>query len=310
MEKEQRQAPITHSIAEFVIIHLIPLFAIWSGATLFDWILCAFLYFSRMFWITGGYHRYFSHKSYQTSRWFQFIIAFMAQTSMQKGALWWAAHHRVHHRTSDTPQDPHSMKIYGFIYSHFGWIVGPEYKATHFHLIQDYAKFPELRWLNKNHLVPPLTLLFLVFLIGGFVNDTPAVLTSMAWGGWHLGGALSALFIGFFLSTAILYNGTFSINSIMHKFGKARYKTGDESKNHWFLALMTMGEGWHNNHHYYQVSARNGFFWWEVDFTFYILKFFSWCGLVWDLKGVPSHIKHSTDMDDAKIRLAASKKSA
>ena len=310
MEKEIRKPAIVGSIMEFVVIHSLPLLAIFTGATTFDWIMCVFLYFFRMFWITGGYHRYFAHKSYQTSRWFQFVIAFMAQTSMQKGALWWAAHHRVHHRTSDTVEDPHSMKIYGFVYSHFGWIVGPEYKATHFHLIQDYAKYPELRWLNKNHLVPPMTLLFLLFIIGGFVNDTPTVLADVQVGGWHLTGALSSILIGFAVSTAVLYNGNFSINSIMHKFGKARYKTGDESKNNFLLALLTNGEGWHNNHHYYQVSARNGFFWWEIDVTFYVLKIFSWLGLVWDLKGVPDHVKNSSSMEEAREKLAAMKKSA
>ena len=310
MEKEFRNGPINKSVIEFVVIHTLPLFAFLTGATAFDWTLCALLYFGRMFWITGGYHRYFSHKTYQTSRWFQFVIAFMAQTSMQKGALWWAAHHRVHHKTSDTVEDPHSMKVYGFFYSHFGWILGPDYKKTHFNLIQDFAKFPELMWLNKNHLIPALTLMISLFVIGGFVNTDPSSLQAYVWGGWHLGGALSTLLISFFLSTAILYNGTFSINSIMHKFGKARYKTGDESKNHLILALLTMGEGWHNNHHYYQVAARNGFFWWEIDFTFYILKIFSWLGLVWDLKGVPDHIKYSTSMEDAREKLAAMKKTA
>lgn len=308
MEKEVRSSPKTKGVLEFVVIHTLPLLAIWTGATAFDWIVCGFFYFFRMFWITGGYHRYFSHKSYQTSRWFQFVIAFMAQTSMQKGALWWAAHHRVHHRTSDTVQDPHSMKIYGFLYSHFGWIMGPDYKETHFHLIQDYAKFPELRWLNRNHLVPPFTLMFLIFVVGGFVNDTPAVLQEMVWGGWHLGGALSALLIGFLLSTAILYNGTFSINSIMHKIGKKRYNTGDESRNSFILAILTMGEGWHNNHHYYQVAARNGFYWWEIDMTYYILKVFSWMGLVWDLKGVPEPVRSSKTMEEAREKMAAAKK--
>lgn len=310
MDKELRKPAIAGSVIEFVVIHSLPLLAFWTGATTFDWIMCGFLYFSRMFWITGGYHRYFSHKSYQTSRWFQFVIAFMAQTSMQKGALWWAAHHRVHHRTSDTPQDPHSMKLYGFIYSHFGWIVGPEYKETHFHLIQDYAKYPELRWLNKNHMVPPMALLFGLFVMGGFVNDAPAVLQGVQFGGWHLGGALSCILIAFALSTALLYNGTFSINSIMHKFGKARYKTGDESKNNLILALLTNGEGWHNNHHYYQVSARNGFYWWEIDVTFYVLTVFKWLGLVWDLKGVPVHVRESSSMEEAREKLAAMKKSA
>lgn len=297
---EKRNKPILKQEIAFAVIHLLPLGAIWTGATLFDWIMCAVLYFGRMFWITGGYHRYFAHKSYKTSRVFQFIIAFMAQTSAQKGALWWAAHHRHHHRHSDQPQDPHSMKLYGFWYSHVGWIVGPDYKKTDFKTIGDYAKYPELVWLNKYYLVPPLVLALVVMAVGAWVNGGSPLLMFT-----HHG--LSTLFIGFFLSTVILYHGTFSINSIMHKFGNQRYESGDESKNSLWLALLTLGEGWHNNHHYYEVAARNGFFWWEVDFTYYGLKMFSWMGLVWDLKEVPKHILHSKNKQHAK-ELAAKMK--
>ena len=199
----------------FLLIHMLPLAAIWTGATWFDWTVCVVLYCGRMFWITGGYDRYFAHKSYKTSRFFQFIIAFMAQTSAQKGALWWASHHRVHHRTSDTPEDPHSMKLYGFWYSHVGWIVGPDYKETDYKLIGDYAKYPELVWLNKNYLLPPFLLALVVMALGGIVNGGSilAMFTS---------AGFSTLFIGFFLSTVILYHGTFTINSLSHKFGKQR----------------------------------------------------------------------------------------
>lgn len=220
----------------FVLVHLLPLGAIFTGATLFDWMVCIFLYFFRMFWVTGGYHRYFSHKSYKTSRWFQFVIAFMAQTSAQKGALWWASHHRHHHRHSDTPEDPHSMKLYGFWYSHVGWIVGPDYKETDYKTIGDYAKYPELVWLNKYYLVPPFVLAIAVMALGAIVNGGSIALMFTTAG-------FSTLFVGFFLSTVILYHGTFSINSIMHKFGKQRYESGDESKNSLWLALLTMGEG-------------------------------------------------------------------
>lgn len=277
----------------FAVVHLLPLAAIYTGATFFDWMLCVFLYFFRMFWITGGYHRYFAHRSYKTSRWFQFVIAFMAQTSAQKGALWWAGHHRVHHRTSDTYDDPHSMKHYGFWYSHVGWIVGPDYKETDYKIIRDYSKYPELVWLNKNYLVPPVILALVVMALGGIVNGG-SIMTMFTTAGF------SSLFIGFFLSTVVLYHGTFSINSIMHKFGKQRYESNDESKNNLILALITMGEGWHNNHHYYESAARQGFFWWEIDITFYILKLFSFLGLIWDLNKVPDHIKYSKNKEEAK----------
>ena len=289
---EVRRKPVLKQEIAFLFIHLLPLAAIWTGATFFDWMMCIFLYFFRMFWVTGGYHRYFAHKSYKTSRWFQFVIAFMAQTTAQKGALWWAAHHRHHHRHSDTPSDPHSMKIYGFWYSHIGWIVGPDFKETDYKVIGDYAKYPELVWLNKHYLVAPTILAIIVTALGGIVNGG-SILTMFTSAG------LGTLFIGFFLSTVILYHGTFSINSIMHKFGKPRYETGDESKNSVVLALLTMGEGWHNNHHYYETASRQGFFWWEIDITYYILRGLAALGLIWDLKEVPKHILHSKNKKEA-----------
>jgi stearoyl-CoA desaturase (delta-9 desaturase) len=302
MTPEVRRKPIMKQEIVFAIIHLLPLGALFTGATLFDWILCAFFYVFRMFWVTGGYHRYYAHKSYKTSRIFQFIIAFMAQTSAQKGALWWAAHHRHHHRHSDTPADPHSMKIYGFWYSHIGWIVGPDFKKTDYKTIGDYAKYPELVWLNKNHYLPPLVLALVIMALGGIVNGG-SITTMFTQAGF------SALFIGFFLSTVILYHGTFSINSIMHKFGTQRYESHDESKNSVWLALLTLGEGWHNNHHYYETAGRQGFFWWEIDITYYVLRTFAAVGLIWDLKGVPSHIKYSKNKAHAQeLRKAAQAK--
>ncbi len=287
-----RDKYVAKSISIFAFLHLLPLAAIWTGTHWVDWVVCGALYFIRMFFITGVYHRYFAHRSYKTSRVFQFILAWMAQTSMQKGVLWWAGNHRVHHRHSDEFEDPHSNKLYGFIYSHLGWIMSSNYKPTRFNVIGDYAKFNELRWLNKNHLAPPMTLLVLVFLFGGFflsdgtLNDFLLRGTSMA-------------LIGFLLSTVILYHGTYSINSLMHMIGSRRYNTTDKSKNNLFLALITLGEGWHNNHHHYMSSARQGFFWWEIDITFYILKVMSWFGLIWDLAPVPDRVKYSYKEESA-----------
>lgn len=295
MELESRKTGVIGAGSfGFIFIHLIPFAAIWTGATAFDWIVCISLYFIRMFFVTGVYHRYFSHRTYKTSRWFQFFLAFMAETTVQKGVLWWAAHHRVHHRTSDTPADPHSMKLYGFWYSHLGWILGPDYKETHFKLIQDYAKFPELRWLNKYHIVPVIVMAVAVAAIGGIVNGGSISMMVSPEGG------LSTLLIGFFLSTVFLYHGTFSINSIMHKFGRQRYKTGDESRNNLILALLTLGEGWHNNHHYYMSSTRQGFYWWEIDITYYILKLLSYVGLVWDIQEVPEKVRNSNFQEGSR----------
>lgn len=285
--REQRSPIQPLNQIGFIAVHILPLFALWTGATVFDWVLCISLYFIRMFFVTAGYHRYFSHRAFKTSRLFQFFLAFMSQTSAQKGVLWWASHHRWHHKHSDTPKDPHSMKIYGFWYSHLGWIMGPDYEQTENHLIKDLMKYPELAWLNRYHLVPAISLGVFCFLLGGIVNG--GSLDTIFTAGW------STLWVGFFLSTVLLYHGTFSVNSIMHKFGRARYKTGDESKNSWWLAFISMGEGWHNNHHYYQSSARQGFFWWEYDFTYYIIRLLGLMGLVWDIREVPHHVQYAED---------------
>ena len=237
----------------------------------FSWkylVVCLALYWGRMFFVTAGYHRYFSHHSFKTSRIFQFIVAFIATTSTQKGVLWWAAHHRHHHKYSDTAEDVHSPTWGGFLWSHIGWILSDRYDATRDEMITDFSRFPELRWLNKYHLVPPVLLGVSLFLIGG----------------------LPLLIWGYCISTLLLWHSSFTINSLTHLFGKRRYNTNDSSRNSAILALVTMGEGWHNNHHHYMASTRQGFFWWEVDITNYILKVISWFGLVWDLREPPAHL--------------------
>ncbi len=293
MEKEVRRKPLLRSEIGFGLLHLSPVLIFWTGSTMFDWMVCIALYFIRMFLVTGGYHRYFSHKTFKTSRFVQFLIAFGAETSLQKGALWWAAHHRTHHKYSDLPKDPHSKKLYGFWYSHIGWIMGPDYKTTEYNVIRDYAKYKDIRWINKYYLLPPFVLMIAVWLVGGYVNSG---------GDWALvpTAGLSTLVVGFFTSTVILFHGTFSINSLMHMIGNQRYKSKDESKNSLILALVTLGEGWHNNHHYYQSSVRQGFFWWEIDITFYLLKILSWFGIIWDLRPVPAHIKYSKNKEEAR----------
>lgn len=245
----------------FWLCHLMPLAALWTGTHLIDWILCIGLFWLRMFFITAGYHRYFAHRSFKTSRAMQFVFAFGAMMSVQKGVLWWSGLHRHHHRYSDQPEDIHSPKK-GFWWSHVGWFLDMKYHKSDHSLIPDMAKYPELRWLDRWYFVPPLVLALTVLFIGGW----------------------SALWIGFFLSTVLLWHATFTINSLAHVWGKRRYETTDTSRNSWPLALLTFGEGWHNNHHYYQASVRQGFFWWEIDMSYYILKGMSWLRLIWDLK--------------------------
>ena len=268
----------------FAVVHLIGIVGFFLPFSWFNWMLCLSLYVIRMFFITAGYHRYFSHRTFKTSRLFQFILAFMAQTSAQKGVLWWAGHHRDHHRYSDKPDDPHSMKLYGFLYSHIGWILSDDFNQTELKKVKDLARFPELVFLDTYHALPPIILGTIVFIWGGFHH--------LAEGSTFFSGAFSTLVVGFFTSTVILYHGTFLINSLMHKIGRVRYKTDDESRNSLLLALITLGEGWHNNHHYYQGSARQGFYWWEIDISYYVLTILSWFGIVWDLRGVPQSVLH------------------
>lgn len=284
IEKEKRQRLNWKKEFDYILLHLSPLLILWTGATWFDWILCISLYFFRMFFITAGYHRYFSHKTFKTSRFFQFILAWFAQSSLQKGALWWASNHRVHHKHSDKPKDPHSSKLYGFWYAHMGWIMAPEFKVTQYALIRDFTKYKELIWLNRHHWLPGLALMVTVYFIGNAVNGSGLF-------DWSAG--LSTVACGFLLSTVLLYHGTFTINSLMHRIGRRRYKTDDDSKNSFWLALITLGEGWHNNHHYFQAAARQGFFWWEVDITYYVIKFLSWFGIVWDIRKVPKQVKYA-----------------
>ncbi|MES1184256.1 MAG: acyl-CoA desaturase [Myxococcales bacterium] len=269
--KPEHRLDVPRSIP-FFLVHLVALAGVfWLGFSWSGLLLALGLYAVRMFGVTGAYHRYFSHRTYKTSRPFQLVLALLAMTSVQKGVLWWAAHHRHHHRMSDQPGDTHSVLQDGFWWSHVGWILAPQNHDTEMDKVKDLARFPELRWLNTYYYVPAVALAVGLFLAGGW---------------W-------ALYWGFFVSTTLLWHGTFTINSLTHVFGSRRYVTTDNSKNNLWLALITLGEGWHNNHHYYQRATNQGFFWWEIDVTFYVLKVLSWVGLVWDLHTPPQHVLDS-----------------
>lgn len=253
----------------FIGVHLMCLGVLFVGARPVDVAVCVGLYLLRMWGITAGFHRYFSHRAYQAGRGFQFFLALVGTLAMQKGPLWWAAHHRHHHRHSDDEQDIHSPLQKGFWWSHAGWILCDKYGETRYESIRDFARFPELVWLNKLHALPGALLALALYLTGGF----------------------SMLVWGFFVSTTLLYHGTFTINSLSHVFGSRRYKTTDTSRNNWLLALITLGEGWHNNHHHFPGAARQGFRWWEFDPTYYLLRAMASLGLVWDLKPVPHNLR-------------------
>jgi stearoyl-CoA desaturase (delta-9 desaturase) len=267
------------SAIPFVLLHFASFAAIWTGVTWQAVAIGVTLYWLRMFAIGAGYHRYFSHRSYATSRAFQFVLAFLAQTTAQKSILWWAAKHRHHHLFSDTEHDVHSPRHTGFLYSHVGWIFAKRHDETNLVKVADFARYPELMFLHRFELLPAVVLAGIAFLIGGW----------------------SGLVIGFVWSTVAVYHGTFCINSLAHVRGSKRYVTGDDSRNNWLLALFTMGEGWHNNHHAYQSSARQGFRWWEVDPTYYILKGLSYLGIVWDLKTPPQAVLNNEQQLGARV---------
>jgi stearoyl-CoA desaturase (delta-9 desaturase) len=241
---------------------------IWLGFSWTGLALALALYVARMFFVCVGYHRYFSHRSFRTSRVFQFILGVGAQTSMQRGILWWAAKHRQHHRASDTPDDVHSPRQDGFWWAHLGWSTSQTSSGTDLSKVHDLARYPELRALDRAKHLPGILLAVVLLLVGG----------------------VHALVWGFFVSTVLLWHGTFTINSLAHVIGRRRYQTSDDSKNHWGLALITLGEGWHNNHHHYQASARQGFRWWEIDLAYYGLRALAAIGVVWDLRRPPAHV--------------------
>ena len=251
-------------------VHVASISVFWVGFEPWYLALFAASFFVRMFGITGAYHRYFAHKTYKTSRPFQFLIALLATTAVQKGPLWWAAAHRIHHKYADRPGDVHSPSE-GFWHAHNGWIFCGLWDDSKLQEITDFARYPELMWLNRWHIVPPAVLLVLCGLIGGSVG--------IVW--------------GFVLPTVALWHSTYCVNSIAHIFGRRRYDTPDTSRNNWLVGLLTMGEGWHNNHHHYCVSARQGFFWWEVDATYYILRGLAAVGLIWDIREPPAHVVRS-----------------
>ena len=267
------------SAIPFVLVHLGCLAAIWSGVTWSALALCAALYVLRMFAVVAGYHRYFSHRAFATSRALQFVLAVIAQSSAQKSVLWWAAKHRHHHLHSDTEQDVHSPSRKGFVYSHVGWIFDRKHDQADLSKVADLTRWPELMWLKKLELAPAIALAVLCFLVAG-------------WPG---------LVVGFLWSTVLVYHATFSINSLAHVSGSKRYVTGDDSRNNWLLAILTLGEGWHNNHHAFQSSARQGFKWWEIDAAYYVLKAMSWVGLIWDLKTPPEHVLRNEQRLGARI---------
>jgi stearoyl-CoA desaturase (delta-9 desaturase) len=279
----------------FIILHLGCLGVIWVGVSSLAVWLAVGLYFFRMFAITGFLHRYFSHKTYSTSRAFQFVMALWCSLAVQRGALWWAYTHRHHHKHSDEEEDKHSPVVDGFWWAHIGWITSKKNFPTDYSKITDLAKYPELVFLNRFDTLVPILFAGSLYGLGAYLG-AQGVDTS--------GGQL--LVWGFFISTTALFHGTSCINSLAHVWGTKRFKTtDDESRNSFILTLITLGEGWHNNHHRYQATTKQGFYWWEFDPTYYLLKMLSWTGLIWGLKGVPKSIYEEAEKTKAESQQRA-----
>ncbi len=272
----------------FIAMHVACIGVIWVG---FSWIaltIAAVLYAIRMFALTGFYHRYFSHKAFRTSRPVQFFFAAIAAMCVQRGPLWWAAHHRHHHRHTDTPEDMHSPRQHGFLWAHMGWFLTPRGFRTNWDAIPDFRQLPELRLLDRFDLIMPVLLATGMYFLGSWLGERyPELETS----------GPQMLVWGFFVSTIVLFHATVTINSLAHRFGTRRFETRDDSRNNWALALITFGEGWHNNHHFFPGAARQGFRWWELDLTWLGLKFLAAIGLIHDLKVVPQVLLQSSARD-------------
>lgn len=265
----------------FVVMHLACLGAIWTGVSPIAIGVAVALYALRMFALTAFYHRYFSHRTFRTSRAVQFVFAVIGASCVQRGPLWWAAHHRHHHKHTDTPLDPHSPRVHGFLWSHAGWFLTPRGFRTQIDRVPDLAVYPELRWLDRFDTAVPVLLAVALFGLGKLLHYlSPGLGTD----GWQM------LVWGFFISTTVLFHATVTINSLAHRYGRRRFETRDDSRNNLWLALITFGEGWHNNHHFFPGTVRQGFRWWEVDMTYYGLVAMSWLGLVRDLKPIPAWV--------------------
>ncbi len=257
------------TVVAFLALHAAALYAVffveltWGAA-----LLMLAVYVGRGFGLTAGYHRYFAHRAYKTSRPFQFVLGLMGASALQRGPVWWAGHHRTHHKHTDDDLDPHSPVVKSVWWSHIGWVLSNKYNGTEWGLMKDFQKYPEIKYLERFDLIPGILLAVACYAAGALTGA----------------GGLSSLFWAFFFGTVVLYHSTFMVNSVCHLFGSRRYATKDQSRNNAFVAFVTLGEGWHNNHHHYPSSARQGFKWYEFDTSYYILKVLSVFGVVWDLR--------------------------
>ena len=272
--------------APFIGLHAGCLAVIWTGVSGTALAVAGALYAVRMFALTGFYHRGFSHRTFRASRPVQLLFAIIGAACVQRGPLWWAAHHRNHHRDADTPLDPHSPRVHGFLWSHMGWFLTRRAFRTDFKRVPDLARYPELRWLDRYDIAVPALLAAALLALGAALHRLAP----------RLGADGPQLLVwGFCISTVALFHATVTINSLAHRWGSRRFATRDDSRNNLLLALLTFGEGWHNNHHRYPGTARQGFRWWEIDLTWYGLRLLAALGLISGLKPLPVRVLQRTE---------------
>ena len=228
-------------------------------------------HYGRMIGLTLCFHRHLSHRAFKLNRAVRFVFAWLGTAALQKGPIWWAGNHVYHHKFADREGDPHSPVVSGFFHSHLGWFTNDtrwdKVDASN-PVVREFSRDPELRWLDRYYAVPPALLALGLFLAGGWP--------------W--------LVYGFCVPTFTLAHSTLAINSINHLFGSRRFETKDNSRNNLWTTLLTLGEGWHNNHHRFQRAARNGFYWWELDPTYWVVKALAVMGLASDVIPVPSRV--------------------
>ena len=262
-------------VLRLIVLHAFAIPALMTGVSAAAVVAFAVTYVARVFGVTAGYHRLFSHHAYATSRPVAFAIAWLGAASGQRGPLWWAAVHRRHHRTSDTVDDVHSPKHKGLLFAHLGWILDKQHLQTRTEEVKDWLKYPELVWLDRFHLLAPASLIVGLFVVGAVLARTaPALGTD----------GLQLVAWGFVLSTLAEIHVTSCVNSLAHRYGNRPYDTGDDSGNIWWLSVLTLGEAWHNNHHYLPGSVRQGFHWWQFDLSYLVLRAMAAVGLVWNLR--------------------------
>jgi stearoyl-CoA desaturase (delta-9 desaturase) len=272
-------------VLPFLLLHAGCLGALWTGVSPIAAAVAASLFALRMFAITAFYHRYFSHRAFRTSRAAQFVFALLGASAVQRGPLWWASHHRHHHAYADHATDSHSPR-HGFFWSHVGWFLTRANFPPRTKLVRDLARYPELRWLDRYDIAVPALLAAMLYALGAWLERSAP----------QLGASGAQLVVwGFCISTVALYHATFTINSLAHRFGTRRFATRDDSRNNFWLALLTFGEGWHNNHHRFPASARQGLRWWEIDLSYYGLRLLAAFGVIWDLRPVPLSVQQARE---------------